>query len=364
VFDGWPDEFDGWPDEFDGWPDEFDGWPDEFDGWLDEFDGWPDEFVGWPDEFDGWPNEMDARADEFSGRSADSDGQLGEFNEGRSDHYRVPRKSNDTNAVRRPRRTHAGGIPRGDCVHHTHEGKGIMLSKHRRVQESFQRVHVFVEANPATGQPGFETAKAALVEALTRLREFASVQISGRELSRAELRRRGQMLTRLRDRHMRPIVTIARGQIEPNSDVRLPEALRMPHASVCVTTVLQAADAMIEAASTFESVFVANGLPADFLARFQRARDVVAEVVDARAMLLGASIGARKGIEMQLRRGRLAVDRLDAVVRAAFEGEEAILATWRSAKRVQRRPGGSGPAVSVDSSPDVADAQMEMAKAA
>jgi hypothetical protein len=239
-----------------------------------------------------------------------------------------------------------------------------MLSKQTQVQESLERVRALVEAHPATGHPGFETAKAALDEALAGVREYASVQISGRELGRAELRRRDQLVTRLRDRHMRAVVTIARGQIEPTSDVRLPAALRLPHANLGVTRVLHAADAMIEAARQFEPVFVANGLPADFLAQFQGARDALVEVIDNRAKLNGARVGARKGLQVQLRRGRRAVDRLDAVMRAAFEGEEAIMTAWRNAKRVQNRPGGSGPAVPVDIKPDVAEVPVEMAKAA
>jgi hypothetical protein len=239
-----------------------------------------------------------------------------------------------------------------------------MFSRQTQVQESLERVRALIEAYPATDQPGFETAKAALEEALTRLREYASVQISGRDLGRAELRRRDQLVTRLRDRHMRPIVTIARAQIEPTSDVRLPAALRMPHGNRSVTRVLHAADAMIEAARQFEPVFVANGLPGDFLARFQGARDALEEVVAARARLMGEYIGAGKGLQVQLRRGRRAVDRLDAVMRAAFEGEEAILTAWRNAKRVQKRPGVSGPALSVDVTPKAPDAPVEMAKAA
>lgn len=241
-----------------------------------------------------------------------------------------------------------------------------MLSRQKQVVESYARVRAFVEANPATGQPGFESAKAALDEALARLREYASVRLSGQELGRAELRRRDQMIVRIRDRHMRPIVTIARGQVAPQSDVRLPAALRMPKEPLSVTRMLQSCDAMIEAARPFESVLVANGLEPDFLAQLKSARDALEGVVASRATLLGARLGAKKGLQVQLVLGRRAVDRLDAVVRARFEGEEAILTTWRNAKRIQRLPRAVGGAGVADAAGEVAApvAPVEVAMAA
>jgi hypothetical protein len=213
------------------------------------------------------------------------------------------------------------------------------------------------------GQPGFEEAKKALDDALARLREYSSVRLSGTDLGRAQARRRDQLVERVRDRHMRKIVTIARAQIEPGSDAGLPAALRMPRQPLSITKVLQACDAMIEAARPYEAVFVANGLPQDFLAQFEAAREGLAEIVDARSTLLGARVGARKGLEMQFRRGRRAVERLDALIRAEFEGEEAILLSWRKAKRVQKLPGGPGASdeTDLDGAPSP---QVEMAVAA
>lgn len=217
-----------------------------------------------------------------------------------------------------------------------------MYATQKQVIESFVRVRTFLEEHPATGVLSYRGAQETLVEVLDRVWGYAGTQISGRVLSRAELRHQRLLMKRLRDRHMRPMVTIARAQIEPHSDVRLPVAFRMPKVRIGVTKMLQACDGMMEAARPFEAVLIEHGLPADFLARFKVARDELDRTFAIRATLTGSHIAARKGLQVELRRGRLAVDRLDAVVRVAFEGDEERLAAWRAMKRVHRLPGGEG----------------------
>jgi hypothetical protein len=219
------------------------------------------------------------------------------------------------------------------------KGAHQMNRKQKQRAEAFARAHAFAVANPATGKPGFESATAAMDDAMKGLNVNARAELVGRDLSRAELRRRDQLVERLRDRHMRRIVAIAQAQIEPQSDVRLPAALRMPPGNLSVSRLLHAADAMIEAARAFEAVFVSKGLPADFLAQFRQTRDELEQSANTRAQFVGSHIGARKGLEVQFRRAQRAMVRLDAEVREAYEGNEVVLAAWRGVKRLQRRPG-------------------------
>ena len=215
-----------------------------------------------------------------------------------------------------------------------------MYATQKQVIDSLVRVRAFVEAHPVTAPARYAPASETLDEVLRLVLDHAGTQVWGPALARAELRRQEQLIQRLMDQHMRPMVTTARAQIDPASDVRLPAALRMPRGARSVTKVLQACDGMITAAKPFESVLVANGLPTDFLARFRTARDELAQTPGARSTLIGKHVGARKGLQVQLRRGRRAVDCLDAVVRVAFEGDESVLTTWRAAKRVHHRSGG------------------------
>ncbi|MCE7888807.1 MAG: hypothetical protein DYH12_03735, partial [Sorangiineae bacterium PRO1] len=138
-----------------------------------------------------------------------------------------------------------------------------MHVKQKQALESFVRVQAFLEAHPVTGPLTYAGARETLDEVVRRLREFAGAQVTGRQLSSAELRRQRQLVRQLVDRHIRPVVAIARAQIEPDSDVRMPAAIRMPSPSVGITKFLQACDGLVEAARPFEAAFVAHGLPAD-----------------------------------------------------------------------------------------------------
>lgn len=209
-----------------------------------------------------------------------------------------------------------------------------MKSDQKQSLESFVRVRGFLDAHPVPGPLSYGDALVTLDDAMARIRTYAGTQLTGRDLGRGEVRRQQQLIQQLLDRHMRPIVTVAKAQIEPGSDVRMPAALRMPRNGIGVTRVLQASDGMIEAARPFEATLIAHGLPADFLARFTAARDALEQQSGGRVAHLTAHVAARAGLAVQFRRGRRAVARLDAIVRASFD-DEATLASWRAARRVR-----------------------------
>jgi hypothetical protein len=211
----------------------------------------------------------------------------------------------------------------------------------KQAMDSFVRVRAFLDANPATGALTYASAREMLDDVVQRLRTYAGAQHTGRDLSRMEVRRQADLSGVLLDQHIRPIVTIARAQIEPGSDVGLPAGLRMPRLPLGPTKLIAVCDGMIEAARPYEAVFVANGLPADFLAQFQGARQALERVMGGRATQVGTHVAARAGLQVQLRHGRRAVERLDAIVRASFRGDLATLTAWRGAKRVQQVPGGA-----------------------
>lgn len=219
-----------------------------------------------------------------------------------------------------------------------------MIQRHKQLMDSYIRVRAFLDAYPATGElaTAYASARAMLDDVVLQLRQLHGAQNRGRDVSRMEGRRQEDQKALVLDQYIRPIVTIARSQIAPGSDVGLPVGLRMPKLPISPARLLGVCDGMIEAARPHESVFVANGLAADFLAQFAGARDGLVRVMDARATQVNTHIVARKGLALQLRRGRRAVERLDAVVRGSFRNNEVVLEAWRDAKRVHRVPGGPG----------------------
>jgi hypothetical protein len=217
-----------------------------------------------------------------------------------------------------------------------------MDKRQKQVIDTFVRVRSFLDAHPATGALGYTDARTTLEDVIQRLDQHASAQFLGHEQSRAEARRQDDQIELIRDLHMRPIVAIAQAQIAPGSDVGLPAGLRMPSLAAGPTRTLAASNAMIEAARPFEALFVSKGLPADFLAQFEAARDTLINMRGNRSAQVGRHVTARAGLFVELRRGRRAVNQLDAIVRAAFRGNFMTLSAWRSAKRVHLLGGGAG----------------------
>lgn len=217
-----------------------------------------------------------------------------------------------------------------------------MNRQQKQGMDSLVRVSSFIQANPPTGTVGFATSREMLHAALERLRAHAGSQRVGLELSRAEVRRQSDQIALLFDQFIRPLVAIAKSQIAPRSDVGLPAALRMPQGSMGPTKTLAVCDSMLEAARPFEALLVANDFPADFLAQFAEARNVLAQLMQDRAAQVVRHTMAREGLNAELVRGRQAVVRLDALVRAAFRGDRMRLAAWRLAKRVHQPGGGAG----------------------
>ncbi len=214
-----------------------------------------------------------------------------------------------------------------------------MDKRQKQVMDSLVRVQAFLDAHPATGTLTYTHAREMLDGVVDRLRSYAGAQLTGRSQSRAELRRQRDQIALLVAQHIRPIVTIARAQIEPTSDVGLPEGLKMPRLPLGPTKMLAVCDSMIDAARPHQAVFEESGMPAEFLAQFVAARNALVQLMGGRATQVSTQVAARTGLRVQLTRGRRAVDRLDAIVRASYRRDETVLATWAQAKRVQLLPG-------------------------
>ena len=93
---------------------------------------------------------------------------------------------------------------------------------------------------------------------------------------------------------------------------------------------------MAQAAARSPGVFIAAGLPVDFLSRLEAATVAMLQSVDEGSKNRGRMRGATEGLSTRLREARLAVSILDALVRVALADDPALLTNWNRIKSVQR----------------------------
>jgi hypothetical protein len=211
-----------------------------------------------------------------------------------------------------------------------------MQARQQKLIESYQRIKTFLDEHTSAETPGFPAAVAAFTAVFTKLSQHSSAQVVGRQMSRAERRRLASLLRKLRDFHMKPIVTIAKTEIETQPGIT--DAFQLLKGSAGPVRVLAAAKAMRETAERFTPTFIAAGRPADFLTRFDTAIQAVEAALGDHARNIGTKVGAGAGLARELRKARRATEILDSLVKEAFEANDVILEKWRSAKRVRALP--------------------------
>jgi hypothetical protein len=212
-----------------------------------------------------------------------------------------------------------------------------MEAKQKQLIESYRRVQAFLTRNPAPAPATYAEPKEVLDAVVAELTGHSSAQAVGRRLSQAEFVRQNTLMTTLRNKHLKPIVAIARATMTglPGID----KALRMPPTCGVIRLVAEAT-AIAEAATKYEPAFVKNGRAATFLEDLKTAIQALDESTVGRAANVGKLVGARAGILQELRRGRDAVGMLDTIVRVAFEGNGPVLREWAVARRVKALPSG------------------------
>ena len=104
---------------------------------------------------------------------------------------------------------------------------------------------------------------------------------------------------------------------------------------------------MVEAATIHKATLIERGLSADFLDQFQTAIATFEASVSDREKSRTRRMGATKGLLFQEQEGRSVLKVLDAMVRRALRGNEALLGTWAGARLIHRRPGGAATPPSV-----------------
>lgn len=132
---------------------------------------------------------------------------------------------------------------------------------------------------------------------------------------------------------MKPIARIAAAELPDRPELY---PLRLPRGTPSLQRLIAYARGMAKLAKTHADVFIDEGLPHDFLARFADATKAVGQAATERMSARGARSGATKGLETQLGRARKEVGVLDAFISTALQDDAALLTNWKTIKRVPR----------------------------
>lgn len=231
----------------------------------------------------------------------------------------------------------------------TRQGHGV---------DALRAVQLFLLENEASlGGVARSGARQRLDAVLAQLEVQATDQASGaleQQMATQLSHVRRDELVRL---HMAAIVAAARLEAR-----RIPElaALRMPRGNLSVARLAAEAMGMASMASKHEAVFLAAGLPPNFV---EELREAAQGMTDARGFHLyrRASVGgATTGIRVALTTGRRLVALLDKLIRRDARHDSALLMSWEAVKqthRIGRRAPramlGSGASMRVLASPEM-----------
>ena len=212
-----------------------------------------------------------------------------------------------------------------------------MQSVQGNMLQSLRTVQAFLEENAARLTDVVNTgARQRLDNAIAELTVHVSDQTGSALASQgATLKQHTLRRALLRD-HMAPISRIARADLPQTPKI---EPLKMPRGRPTAEKLSAAAYGMAKAASPFAGVFIAAGLPADFVARLEAAAGALVDSLSDRAQSRGKRSGATKGLKSQLAGGRKIVHILDAFVKSALKDDPALLANWNTVKRVREFTG-------------------------
>ncbi|MEO7086828.1 MAG: hypothetical protein ABI442_07530 [Gemmatimonadaceae bacterium] len=215
------------------------------------------------------------------------------------------------------------------------------------------RVQRFLDVNGDTlGTINKSGYRAVLDDVVTNLSGHAVNQTTSKRVGAAETARERVLRNALRLNNMRPIATVAAAQLRQTPEF---VAFKMPAGNSTSRTLIAWAGAMHNAAAGYSKTFTDAGLPADFLAQLQTAADVLNTSITNRGATKNLQSGATTGLSAEATRGRQAVKVLDSLVEPEIAGNLAVLAQWRSAKRI----GGKAPAIASTSIDAAANAPVE-----
>jgi hypothetical protein len=213
-----------------------------------------------------------------------------------------------------------------------------MLGRQVKVLEALGRTAQFVKTNTPPGANGkYAELAGQLEQVVGELQADARDQVLGRRMSRATTQAVRAANKTLRDTHLRPISRIAHAMKDEIPGIE--RATHLPRRRLHVTKLAAEARGVRDNAKLYEQVFVDSGRDPDFIAKLDEAIAEMVELYREHSRAIGFQVGATAGVAQDIRYARRLVTLLDCQVLTGFADDQAKLAEWRLAKRVQAKSG-------------------------
>lgn len=211
-----------------------------------------------------------------------------------------------------------------------------MKQKESYVRDTLVNVQRFLDANAAAlGSVNSSGGRKALDDAIAALDGHAIAQAEHRIGSTGETQKQRSLRVTLRRQFLRPIAKVAAATL---GDVPELATLRLPPDTIMGAPLVDAANAIANAAVPYTATFVAAGLRPDFLdglrALTQQIEASLGGRTDHTAKRRGSTIGLGSGTAQ----GRRALHLLDAAIHQTVTDEQ-LLAEWNAVRRIPKKPG-------------------------
>jgi hypothetical protein len=213
-----------------------------------------------------------------------------------------------------------------------------MKTRQDSVLAALQRAKPFIDDNfdQLSSAVDFTGARKRLDDIVVSFTAQAFDQNVNDRRVRAEVLKQRQLRDKLRTEQMRPIAEIARRNLRNVPEFK---ALLMPRQTSNGPAFIASANGMLNAATIHKDTLIERGLPADFLEQFQSAVAKLEASVSERQKSRTRRMGATKALIVEEQDGRSLLKVLDALVRRALQGNEALLGTWDGVRAIPQPRG-------------------------
>lgn len=205
------------------------------------------------------------------------------------------------------------------------------------VRDTLVNVQQFLDANAAAlGPVNTSGARKALDDAVAALGDHAVAQGEHTIRSAGETNKQRSLRLSLRKQYLRPIAKVAAASLGNVPEI---SALRLPSAKLVGSELVDAANAMANAAESHAAVFLAAGLRPDFLEGLRAMTQAMETSLGGRTDHVIKRRGSTIALGSGAVSGRTALRLLDAVIEQQVPDNAQLLAEWTAVKRIPRKPG-------------------------